>query len=396
MFRKILPFIVIAVMAGGAWLVSSNPPQVNRSARPSVPAMTVQVQTLDPVDYPLIVERFGRVVAHQRTPLVAEAGGEILYLAPELREGGFFRRGQLLIQLDDARYRAELEIARASLTESRENFAEQQALAEQARQAWLLSGQSGEPSDRVLRKPQLKAAAAQVKSAESSLRLAQLSLAKTKIFAPFDGSVATLNVEQGQAISSGAEIATLIADSAPEVEVALHQRDLDHLNLNTSATMNNPPKAEITDNGRRFAGEVIRTAAELDSASQQLMARVQIKNSIGGVGSDESGWPRVGSLVRVAVEGKHLSQVIVIPNVAVYQNRYVYKVTDGRLQRQDVILGWQDDAFSVVESGLNPGDQLVVTPLGQVTSGTLVTVSSEDTSISDDAVPTTNKEEPKS
>lgn len=377
MLRKILPLVVIAAMAGGAWVVSNNPPEVNRSPRTPTPAMTVQVKTLNLEDYPLQIQRFGRVVAQQRTALMSEAAGEILFLAPQLRVGGQFSKGQILIKLDDSRYQAELAIARATLTESQENYAEQVALAEQARQAWLLSGQKGEPSDRVLRKPQLKAAAAQVESARSSVKLAQLSLAKTVIRAPFDGSVATLNVEKGQAINSGAEIATLLAKSAPEIEVALHQRDLAYLSLDTLST--NPadsganPAAEIRDNGKTYSGNLVRTAAELDSASQQLTATVQIDTSANGENSD---WPRVGSLVKVAVQGKTLRNVIVIPNSAVYQSRYVYQVIEGRLQRQEVVLGWQDDRFSVVKSGLNVGDQLVITPLGQVTSGTLVSVVS--------------------
>lgn len=376
MLRKILPLVVIAAMAGGAWVVSNNPPEVKRSPRAAVPAMTVQVQQVEIQDYPLKIQRFGRVVAQQRTLLMAEASGEILYIAPELRVGGQFKKGQLLLRIDDARYQAELAIARASLTESQENFAEQQALAEQARQAWLLSGQKGEPGDRVLRKPQLTAAAAQVESAKSSLKLASLSLAKTRLVAPFEGSVAALNVEKGQAVSSGAEIATLIADSAPEIEVALHQRDLSYLPHTGGdySTAMDKPSVSIADQTGQYTGFLVRTAAELDSATQQLMATVQLDASQG----TNSVWPRVGSLVKVAVEGKTLKDVIVIPNTSVYQSRYVYLVVDGRLQRREVTLGWQDDRFSVVEKGLETGDQLVVTPLGQVTSGTLVTVASAD------------------
>ncbi|MDX1398920.1 MAG: hypothetical protein R3204_10375, partial [Oceanospirillum sp.] len=84
--------------------------------------------------------------------------------------------------------------------------------------------------------------------------------------------------------------------------------------------------------------------------------------------------PRVGDLLQAQIQGRQLQDVIVVPNQAVYQSRYVYKVVNGRLQRQEVTLGWQDDDFSVVQQGLQPGDQLVLTPLGQVASGTLVSL----------------------
>ncbi|MFG1487976.1 efflux RND transporter periplasmic adaptor subunit [Oceanospirillum sp. HFRX-1_2] len=380
MLKKILPLIVIAAMAGGAWVVFNNPPEVNRSPRKPSPAMTVQVEKLKLEDYQIQIERYGRVVAQQRTPLMAEASGEILYLSPKLKAGGSFTEGELLIRLDDSRYQAELAIAESTLTENLENYAEQQALAEQARQAWLLSGQTGEPSDRVLRKPQLRAALAQVQSARSSVKLAQLSLAKTRILAPFDASVATLNVEKGQAISSGAEIAVLIVNSAPEIDVALHQRDLDYVDLELiGGSSSSRIPAQITDNGITYSGFIARTAAELEAASQQLMARVQLENSFSDGVEKVSKWPRVGSLVKVSVQGKTLNDVLVIPTPSVYQSRYVYRVVDGRLQKQEVVLGWQDDRFSVVKSGLEIDDQLVVTPLGQVASGTLVSIASAET-----------------
>lgn len=369
MFKKILPFIVLTAMGAGAWLVLTNPPEVNRSPRPAKPAMSVAVETIQPQDYQITINRYGRVQARQRTTLTAEAAGEVIYVAPELRAGGRFAQGTLLLQLDDARYRAELSIAQATLTESLQNYADQQAQAEQAAQAWRLSGQEGEPSERVLRKPQLKAAAAQVESARSSVRLARLSLDKTRVIAPFDGQVASVSLEQGQAISSGSEIATLIANRLPEIEVSLHQSDLAYLALDQQ------PEATVIDGASQYSARLTRTAAELNPDNLQLAATLNlIGTAVDATEPMLAQQPRVGDLLQAQIQGRQLQDVIVVPNQAVYQSRYVYKVVDGRLQRQEVTLGWQDDDFSVVQQGLQPGDQLVLTPLGQVASGTLVSL----------------------
>ena len=376
MFKKILPLVVLTAMGAGAWLVLSNPPEVNRSPRPAKPAMSVAVERVQPQDYQIAINRYGRVQARQRTTLTAEAAGEVVYVAPELRAGGRFTQGTLLVRLDDARYRAELNIAQATLTESLQNYADQQAQAEQAAQAWRLSGQQGEPSDRVLRKPQLKAAAAQVESARSSVRLARLSLDKTRVIAPFDGQVATVALEKGQAISSGGEIATLIAKRLPEVEVSLHQGDLSYLALDQQ------PEATVIDGSAQYSARLTHTAAELNPDNLQLAATLTLTGTTvnqTGEAFDATGQvlaqqPRVGDLLQARIQGRQLQDVIVVPNQAVYQSRYVYKVVEGRLQRQAVTLGWQDDDFSVVQEGLQSGDQLVLTPLGQVASGTLVSV----------------------
>ena len=66
--------------------------------------------------------------------------------------------------------------------------------------------------------------------------------------------------------------------------------------------------------------------------------------------------------------------MIVVPTKAIYQGTYVYVVNDGKLLRKEVTTRWQNSQDAVIESGLNNGDELVITPLGQVSSGTPVTV----------------------
>ncbi|KZY74042.1 hypothetical protein A3740_17700 [Oleiphilus sp. HI0068] len=67
-----------------------------------------------------------------------------------------------------------------------------------------------------------------------------------------------------------------------------------------------------------------------------------------------------------------------MPNSAIYQGTYVYVVE--KIEKQDVLarrevnVRWRNEELSLIESGLNIGDLLVRTPLGQVTSGTRVAI----------------------
>lgn len=382
MFKKMMPLIILIAMVGAAWVVTQNPPKVDRGPRTKVPAMTVETMPVTHQDYQVKIKRYGRVQARQRTTLVAEASGLITRLMPAIQAGASFEKGDLLIQLDDANYRAELAIAQATLTESLQDYSDEQAQAEQAKQAWLLSGQPGEPSDRVLRKPQLKTAQAKVDSARSSVKLAEIALKKSQIRAPFSGSVASLAVEQGQAISSGAEVAVLLAKRPPEIEVALHQRDLPYLGAIGQAKVEVFNEAQhITDKSQKpYLGQLERVRPELDAASQQLFATVSLSpiNSDTANKEEAASWPMVGRLVTVSIEGKLLVDAIAIPNTAIYQSQYVFVVNKGRLQKKNITLGWQDDRYSVVTDGLSVGDQLVLTALGQVSSGTLVKVAMKE------------------
>jgi hypothetical protein len=69
---------------------------------------------------------------------------------------------------------------------------------------------------------------------------------------------------------------------------------------------------------------------------------------------------------------------VVIPNNTIYQGTYVYIVEDDLLRRRNIEIAWQNDDEAIIGAGLVPGDILVTTALGQVTSGIRVTIINED------------------
>jgi hypothetical protein len=67
-----------------------------------------------------------------------------------------------------------------------------------------------------------------------------------------------------------------------------------------------------------------------------------------------------------------------VPVTAIYQGSYVYIEQDGVLLRKDVKIAWQNDQYALIKSGLEAGQSLVTTPLGQVSSGTAVRVAGDE------------------
>ncbi|MEL7374481.1 MAG: efflux RND transporter periplasmic adaptor subunit, partial [Pseudomonadota bacterium] len=90
----------------------------------------------------------------------------------------------------------------------------------------------------------------------------------------------------------------------------------------------------------------------------------------------ENGLPiKIGQYVTAQISGRTIQDAIVIPNQIIYQGAFVYVVDDGVLDRRRIDIAWQNEIESIVTSGLEPGEQVVTTQLGQVTSGTRVTVT---------------------
>jgi len=372
--------VIIGVTIILMTLISNNPPQSKRLKPSRNPQITVATQVLAPKIYQVMVESFGTVKPRTQTILFAQVSGQITSVSEQFRDGGFFEKGDVLVQLDERDYTSEVKVSQASLLSANQVLLEENARADQARIDWQRLGSGKKASALVLRQPQLQAAKAQVLSAQAKLDKAQLSLDRTKIIAPYAGRVLKKQVDLGQVISSNSQLATIFAIDYVEIRLPIKNKDLALINLPEEYR-------DIGEQGRKndvvltsdligkqyWKGQIIRTESAIDEQSQQLYVVAQIDHPYDAITS--LGSPiKIGQYVTAKIAGKELDSALVIPSSAIYQGSYVYTVEKGLLMRKEVTLGWQNGKQTIVESGLVFGDELVLTSLGQVSSGTPVAI----------------------
>jgi multidrug efflux pump subunit AcrA (membrane-fusion protein) len=125
---------------------------VNKAKRPDrkedvVQATMVDAIPVERVSLNLSVFSQGSVAPRTETTLVAEVSGIIVNVSPNFVAGGFFRRGETLLEIDPSDYEAGLKRAQANLASRKAQLAEQKARADQALKDWKNMGRQGEPSD---------------------------------------------------------------------------------------------------------------------------------------------------------------------------------------------------------------------------------------------------------
>ncbi|MCH2056471.1 MAG: efflux RND transporter periplasmic adaptor subunit [Thalassotalea sp.] len=383
--KKILPFVVLGGFIALAMIVTNNPPETKRGKPSMAPQLNVEVQTISHQPFTVYIDSYGNVRPRTQSALQPQVSGEITSISQNFREGGFFEKGEVLVKLDDRDYVAEIDIAKANLFSAKQALAEEQARVEQAKQDWERLGNSGEPSDLVLRKPQLLAAESSVFSAQASLAKAELALERTQIKAPYTGRVLAKSVDIGQYVSQSTQLATVYAVDYVEVRLPIKNKDLPFITLpeTTRVQRDKPlvePEVSIYSklvNTQSWQGKVVRTEGAFDDDSQQLFVVGQIDDPYGE--QLNQGLPlKIGQYVSAKITGKTLQNAITIPNKAIYQGSYVFTVLDNKLLRQEISLAWQNREYALVADGLNAGDLLVLTPLGQVNSGTPIAISNKD------------------
>jgi HlyD family secretion protein len=174
--------------------------------------------------------------------LSAKVPGAVVRLA--VKEGDHVRRGQFLLQIDDAQYRAEVREAQAAIEAARSNLRLAQAAFEQSdavlNRKVALSKQnlvSAEELDQAKAqrnsdRARVDANQEQVHQTEASLLVAEDNLKKTRVDAPLDGVVTQLGIERGEIVvigtmnNAGTVMLTVADLSRMKVEADVDETDV--------------------------------------------------------------------------------------------------------------------------------------------------------------------------
>ncbi len=381
--RKQLMFSA-AILGGFALLamyISSHGPDTARRGPPSKPVLKVSSEVIAPTRYQFELSSFGTVQPRTQSLLVAQVSGVIVEVNPIFRDGGFFNQGDVLIHIDDRDYQAAAKVAKANMLQAQLSLEEEKARARQAQKDWQRLGDGEAASDLVLRKPQLAAAEAQLFSAQANYEKAQLDLERTRIRAPFNGRVKATKVDLGQYVNSNSELAEIFATDVVEIRLPLKNSELGLIDLpedyrGLPVSPENYPDVLIHNElgaQDEWHGKIVRTEAAIDENSYQLYVIAQIQDPFAVTQSDKSPL-KIGQYVTARIKGKTVDNALVVPSNSIYQGSFLYVIENETLQRKEVQLSFQTAQEAVIGEGLTPNSEVIVSPLGQVTSGTQVAV----------------------
>ncbi|MBK1792201.1 efflux RND transporter periplasmic adaptor subunit [Persicirhabdus sediminis] len=341
-------------------------------------SINATVVPLERQDYQIHLRTQGEVRATYDVDLSAEVGGKILHIAPNFADGAFFKRGDVLVELDPADYRTNAERAIANLARAQTALQQEEARGEQALLNWQDSGFDGEPGELVLRKPQLREAMASVKAAEADLERAQRDLQRTKVRAPFDGRVKQRLIGIGQSVSGNTVLGEIFSTETAEVRVPLSLDQLKHFEIpGEGGVPINSARVKLTDAintdaGNEWSGYVIRAEGRLNERTRELFVIIRVDDPFGL----KSGHAplRIGQPVVAAIEANVLQGVYQIPRTSLTGVDEIIVIRDERIKRTKFSPIWTDRDSLLVTDGFDAGDYLCITRLRYAPEGAKVTM----------------------
>ena len=377
----VLSIVVVIVLAG---IAKKNRPQRKEEVQP---AMLVDVIEAEMRSLNFVVTSQGSVRPRTETTLVAEVSGKVVSVSPNFVAGGFFRKGDILLQIDPSDYQTALKRAEAALASMQARLAEETARSEQAQKDWRNLDRRGEPSALVLRKPQLQGAVANVSAAEADVQKARRDLQRTRISVPYDGLLRQKSVDIGQYVTLGTRLGVSFAIDTAEVRLPLSMDDIAFLKL-PSATNNEPvpfpPTTLIsTEAGkvRSWQAEIIRTEGVVDESSRVIYAVARIVDPYGVLGTSTQDELKVGTFVSAQIQGIAVDNVIVLPRYTLQSDNTILVANEDReLEIRPVIVIRAEPRLVYISAGVADGEKVITTTLEAPIPGMKLAISGEESS----------------
>ena len=382
--KALLPLVIVAAAGFGALTMIRNRPPIE-TLTPVIEPPGVRVHEVTLGDAPLAVASQGTVQPRTESQLVPEIAGRVTWVAPSFAQGGFFEAGDVLVKIDPFDYEQMLVSARSQLAQARLRLAQEEAEAEVALREWNTLGR-GDPRELALRKPQLDDARASVAAAEASVERATRDLERADIVAPYAGRVRQKNVDIGQYVRVGDEIATVYAVDMAEIRLPLPDGELAYLDLPLSyrgVEQQTQPhvtlRATFAGEQHTWDGRIVRTESEIDSVSRMVHAIAEVADPYAPGPNPNRPPLAVGMYVEAEIGGRTARDVAVLPRQALRGRNEVLVVTpEDRLTFRTIDVLRASTESVIVRAGLQAGELVAISPLDTPTEGMRVQLAEAD------------------
>jgi RND family efflux transporter MFP subunit len=377
--KGILTFaiLIVGLLAIVALAMLKSTP--NRTPRETKPPVAVDVVTVSPISVVAKIHSQGTVAPKREINLVSQVAGRIMSVADQYANGGFFKAGERLLQIEPQDYKFAVIRAKAQVAKAQEIVALEQGRSRQAKREWRELGDKT-ANALFLRQPQLKSAQAALESAKADLNKAQLDLDRTGISVPFRGRIREIFVDLGQYINPGVPIAKVYSTNTVEIRLPLTDRqaaliDLP-VNYQDNQTINYPRvtlRSTLGENTYEWQGRIVRTDASIDVKSRMTYAVAQVQNPFKSDQKNNRPPLNIGLFVEAEITGKEIKQAVIVPKDAVYKGNQVLLLNDNDEAYYHTIRVIQSDVNQVTTIGLATGDRLVSSRIPFAITGMKVT-----------------------
>lgn len=293
-------------------------------------AVYVQAEKIHTTSLPLEVHAIGNLVA-KSVEITPEQPGHVQKIL--FTDGSFVKQGTLLIQLDDAIYKAKLISAKAQLAYSEMDY---------KRKAFL--GKSG-----AIAKQAIDAADADLKEKRANADESGVMVNKMALTAPFDGVVSKCKVNPGDYVTTGSSIVTITDTKHLHIEYNVPEKYLPLLKLGQEVKITTSTYPDQT-----FTGKVAYIAPTINIENRSVGIYADVPNQ-----ENKLAPGMFVNVLQFLGTDEHALMVPARSLVPVLDGEQVFKIVDGKAYAVPVQIGKRAGENVEITQGLAPGDVVI-------------------------------------
>lgn len=350
--------ILVAVSAVGYFVyrqISAEPEPQRQAGRggggPMAQRVTVDVYVVSPGAFQNRITTTGTVLPNEDVELRSEIAGRVTGI--NFKEGSKVSKGQLLLTVNDAELRAQLQKLEANQKLYREMEERQRTLLEKE----YISAQE---YDQVSN---------QLATATADIQALKATLAKAYVRAPFDGVIGLRQVSEGSYVSATTPIARIVDISPVKIDFAIPGRYSQQVKTGDqiSFTVEGLPKV--------YQAAVYAVEPGIDPTTRTLQVRALFDNKNEEV--------KPGAFVSVSLALSDSDDAILIPTEAIIPEATGHKIylsRNGKAVPQMVKIGQRSETLIQIMEGVAPGDTIIRSGILQVRDGSNLNIRRVQTS----------------
>ena len=331
------------------------------------------------------VDATGEIFATELIDVGAQVSGQIKKLYVKL--GDQVKKGDMIASIDSstqqnsidnkeaqlAIYKAQLESAKVALNIAKTQFDRENALFTKN----ATSKQEFESAKNTFssNSAKIKELEAQIKQTNIELSTAKINLGYTKITAPRDGTVVSVQVEEGQTVNANQTTPTIvnIADlSRVKMKMQIAEGDITKIKVGTPveySILSEPTKKFQTTVSSIDPGLTTLSDGSYGSSSSSKSSYSSSSSSSSAVYyyaqsivDNKDGILRIGMTTQNELLIANVEDAIIVPSIGIKKDEngtFVYVLKDGKPVKTAVKTGIKDNLDTQIISGINDGDEII-------------------------------------
>ncbi len=363
---KVLGAVGIAILLGAGYFTLQGSFAPVREVELTTAALTYPAQAS------AVLTASGYVVAQQKAAVASKATGRLVYLGVE--EGDHVTKGEVIARLEDSDVAAALDKARSDLQVAlADSFAAGRNLD---REKTLFASKLASQADLDAAESNYLRVVASIASARANVQSAAVNLEYTRIRAPFDGTVLTKDADVGEivapfaaAANSRAAVVSIANMASLLVEADVSESNITRVSMGQSCEIVLDAYPE-----KHYRGSVHMIVPTADRSKATVLTKVAFLDRDSRVLPEMSA--KVTFLAKKMDSTAAAAPPVLTVPVSCVVNRngatMVLLVRDGRITEAPVRTGEALGGSLEIKEGLVQGDQVVLRPVPDLTTGTRV------------------------